>query len=316
MNATNSLGVSNLFPRIKLFLALSRTPHGLLDMATPALCALLWLGAFPPVKVIVIGIITAFAGYTSVYALNDIVDYRRDKDKINKGLLDETDTSLDAVLVRHPMAQGLLKYWEGFIWMVSWAVLAVVGAYILNPVCVLVFIIGFSVEIIYCALFSFSWSRILVSCMVKTSGAIAAVFAVDPNPSLYFLVVLFLMLSFWEVGGQNIPNDYIDANEDNALKGNSLPLKLGAKNASVAIFYSMLAVIILSLIIHRFTPNRDDIFVMAAFVLAGLYLLLIPANRLLKTKKRADAIALFNKASWYPFMLFVIVTIQLTSDLR
>ena len=117
MNAARTLRISNLFPRMRLFLALSRTPHGLLDMAIPALCALLWLGAFPPVKVIVIGIITAFAGYTSVYALNDVVDYRRDKDKIDKGLLDETDTSLDAILVRHPMAQGLLKYWEGFLWV-------------------------------------------------------------------------------------------------------------------------------------------------------------------------------------------------------
>jgi 4-hydroxybenzoate polyprenyltransferase len=315
MNDARTLRIANLFPRIRLFLALSRTPHGLLDMATPALCALLWLGEFPPAKIIVLGIITAFAGYTSVYALNDVVDYRRDKDKINKGLLDKTDTSMDAVLVRHPMAQGLLKYWEGFIWMVSWSVLAVVGAYILNPVCVLIFVIGFSVEIVYCALFSFSWSRTVVSCMVKTSGAIAAVFAVDPNPSPYFLVVLFLMLSFWEVGGQNIPNDYIDANEDKALKGTSIPLSLGTKNATTAILCSILAVTLLSLVIHRFTPNRDGIFFMAAFLLAGLYLLLIPAIRLLKSKKRAHAIELFNKASWYPFVLFIIVTVRLISEL-
>ncbi|MHB9098256.1 MAG: hypothetical protein ACYC5X_10605 [Syntrophales bacterium] len=32
---------------LKLFCPLSRTPHGLLDMATTALAALLWLGAVP-----------------------------------------------------------------------------------------------------------------------------------------------------------------------------------------------------------------------------------------------------------------------------
>ena len=54
--------------RIKLFMALSRTPHGLLDMATPALAALFWLGAIPSLRVVMIGVITAFAGYTAVYA--------------------------------------------------------------------------------------------------------------------------------------------------------------------------------------------------------------------------------------------------------
>ena len=70
------------FSRLKLFWALSRTPHGLLDMATPALGALLWLGRFPSLELIVIGLITTFAGYTAVYALNDVIDYRVDKEKI------------------------------------------------------------------------------------------------------------------------------------------------------------------------------------------------------------------------------------------
>ena len=67
--------------RLKLFWALSRTPHGLIDMTTPAFAALLWLGAFPPFSVTVLGLITAFAGYTAVYALNDVIDYRADREK-------------------------------------------------------------------------------------------------------------------------------------------------------------------------------------------------------------------------------------------
>jgi 4-hydroxybenzoate polyprenyltransferase len=62
--------------RLKLFLALSRTPHGLLDMCTPAFGALLWLGHFPSPFIVIIGLATTFAGYTAVYALNDIVDYK------------------------------------------------------------------------------------------------------------------------------------------------------------------------------------------------------------------------------------------------
>ena len=68
--------------RVKLFLALSRTPHGLLDLATPALAALLWYGGLPPFGVIALGLLTVFAGYTAVYALNDVVDYRVDAEKL------------------------------------------------------------------------------------------------------------------------------------------------------------------------------------------------------------------------------------------
>ena len=71
--------------RIKLFLALSRTPHALIDMAAPALAALLVLGHFPSAAVTIIGVITVFAGYTAVYALNDIVDLRTDRQKVQIG---------------------------------------------------------------------------------------------------------------------------------------------------------------------------------------------------------------------------------------
>jgi len=82
--------------RLELFLALSRTPHGLLDMTTPCLAALLWLGAFPPFKVILVGLLTVFAGYSAVYALNDLIDYRSDKKKMEEGLFQDSDSYLDA----------------------------------------------------------------------------------------------------------------------------------------------------------------------------------------------------------------------------
>ena len=72
------LSRSSVIHRLKLFLALSRTPHGLLDLATPGLAALLCLGGFPTPGVTLLGLLTVFAGYTAVYALNDLVDYRTD----------------------------------------------------------------------------------------------------------------------------------------------------------------------------------------------------------------------------------------------
>ena len=107
--------------RLKLFFALSRTPHGLLDMCTPAFGALLWLGHFPPVQTIVIGIITTFAGYTAVYALNDVIDYKADREKAAMGGFSDTGGDLDGIIVRHPMAQGLLGFKAGLFWALSWA---------------------------------------------------------------------------------------------------------------------------------------------------------------------------------------------------
>jgi 4-hydroxybenzoate polyprenyltransferase len=203
---------------LKLFFALSRTPHGLLDMATPAVAALLWHGSFPGLRIILVGLITVFAGYTAVYALNDLVDHRVDRKKLKRGGFRNTESYLDAVLIRHPLAQGLLTFKQAVLWTACWALLTLLGAYLLNPVCAIIFLAACLLETIYCLMWRTSHLRTLIMGAVKTSGAMAAVFAVDPRPSLPFLVLLFLWLFFWEIGGQNIPADWTDIEEDRSLK--------------------------------------------------------------------------------------------------
>ncbi len=124
----------SFFYRLKFFLALSRTPHGLIDMATPVFAALIWIGHIPSFTVVFLGLLTTFAGYTAVYALNDIVDYRQDRLAARQsGTCPAANGDLDAILVRHPMACGFLSFREGLAWTVFWAALAVIGAYLLNP---------------------------------------------------------------------------------------------------------------------------------------------------------------------------------------
>ncbi len=302
----NYIGLS----RLKLFFALSRTPHGLLDMAIPALCALLWLGTFPPFKVIALGLITAFAGYTAVYALNDVIDYRIDKEKIRQGGFGDSDDYLDAVMVRHPVAQGFLSLREGLLWVTIWALLALIGAYILNPICVLIFLAGCFLESVYCLMLKVSHFRTIVSGAVKTSGGIAAVFAVDPGPSPSFLIILFLWLFLWEIGGQNVPADWTDVEEDGRIQAKTIPVRFGPEKTNIIILGTLILAVAINVILFRLAPAGFGLPYVVAALFVGLYLLLAPAYRLYKTKERLHALALFNGSSYYPLALLAIVTVK------
>lgn len=297
--------------RLKLFFALSRTPHGLIDMATPGMSALLWLGGFPSLSVIVIGLITAFAGYTAVYALNDIIDYRNDKERVKNGELPSTESYLDDTLVRHPMAYDLLSYREGVVWASVWSIVAVSGAYLLNPVCVLIFITGCMLEAIYCFLFRVSPMRTFVSGAVKTSGGIAAVFAVDPSPDPLYLILLFLMLFCWEIGGQNIPHDWEAIEQDKRLDARTIPVQYGASAATRIILIAVILTVITNMTLIVYFHERNDMALMIGALVLGCYLLLVPALKLKKTQNRSEAMVLFNRASYYPLTLLLLIALTI-----
>ncbi len=278
-------------------------------MCTAALGALLWLGEFPAVWIVLVGLITVFAGYTAVYALNDVVGYRSDKRKLQEtatpGPQDCRD--LDAVFVRHPMAQGLLSFKEGLVWSLAWAALALVGAYLLNPVCLMIFVAGCILETIYCLLWKVSPYRTIVSGLVKTAGAVAAVFAVDSNPSAAFLAALVFTLFFWEIGGQNVPNDWIDLEEDRRFKAQTVPLRVGTPWAKRIIVATVVLTMCCSLWLAQFSQAPHKPALMLGFLMAGAGLLLIPAVKLYRSTLVTDAMTLFNKASYYPLALLVLV---------
>jgi 4-hydroxybenzoate polyprenyltransferase len=297
--------------RLKLFLALSRTPHVLLDIATPAFAALLWLGHFPPLKVTLIGIVTAFAGYTAVYALNDLIDSRVDREKIQQADPGEPGDYLDAPSIRHPIAQGALSSKKGLLWVLAWAALAGIGASLLNPVCVLIFAMACAMEILYCLLLKVTHLRSIVSGVVKSSGGIAAVFAVEPHPSLSFLTLLFLWLFLWEIGGQNVPNDWTEIKVDRLIGAKTLPVRLGPEGTSTLIIGSLLVTLITGVLLFWLASGHLELPFVFASLVVGVYLLIFPAYRLRKTKAPRHALVLFNRASFYPLALLVLITIKI-----
>lgn len=296
--------------RIKLFMALSRTPHALLDMATPAVGALLWLGGAPPLPIALLGFITAFAGYTAVYALNDVVDYRVDRQKVQQCGLPVTGHDLDAICARHPLAQGLLSLQEALAWTGGWAAVALLGAYTLNPACAWIFLAGCTAEAMYCLMLRVSYLRTLVSGAVKTAGGLAAVFAVTPDPSPAFLLLLFLWLFFWEIGGQNVPNDWADLKEDGDLDAVTVPVRFGPRRSAEIILACLGLAVVLSLLLFWATPGTIHALYFPGTLAAGFALLIAPALRLSRSLDRADAAALFNRASYYPLSMLGVILVS------
>lgn len=296
--------------RMKLLLALSRAAHALLDLATPGLGAILCLGgSLPPLSTSLLGLLTAGAAYLSVYALNDLVDCGADREKMRAARPGVAGDYLDAVGVRHPVAAGLLSFRAGSLWAGGWGLVALAGAWRLNPVCAVIFLLGCALEAVYCRMLTVTWLRVLVSGIVKTLGGIAAAYAVDPRPAPGFLALFFFWVLCWEIGGQNIPADWVDLDGDLAFGARTIPVRFGAAGAArLAIVALALAAAGGVLLLRRIGGSPPvSLAVPATGALAGLWFLLVPGLRLFRLRSSAHAAALFNRASSYPLGMLVIV---------
>ena len=86
-----------------------------------------------------------------------------------------------------------------------------------------------------------------------TLGALAAVFAVNPAPPPAFVLMVFVWIAFWEVGGQNIPNDLVDIEEDGRLGAKTVPVVYGVDIAVMVMLTTLIASFLLGLgLVHVF----------------------------------------------------------------
>lgn len=293
---------------LSLYWALSRTPHAVLDLAGPFCAALLGQGGLPPLWIILVGGITVFAGYTAVYALNDIVDYRNDRKLFESLGRDVRGGYLDAAGIRHPLAQGYLTLPRAVLWFAGFAVTALIGSWLLNPVCAGLLVFGCLLETVYCLLLSVSHFRAILNGVVKSLGPLAAAFAVNPAPSPWFLAGLMAWVFAWEIGGQNIPADWHDAARDRRTGARTVPVVLGPARAGRLALGCLSASLVLSVPLLALSPLAVTPAFWALALLGGGLLVLPPAVRLARGLADADASELFNRASFYPaLMLGVLV---------
>lgn len=291
------------------FFALSRTTHGVLDLAMPGFVAVLWLGGFPDLLTIVISIMTAFAAYTAIYTLNDLVGVSGDREKFASGEIKE-GYSVEASAMRYPLAQNVLTYQKGLFWFGMWFVVALIGAWILNPVIVLILVAAAILEVIYCLLFKVTYWRTLISGLVKASGPISAVFVVDPDPGLGKLLLIFAWVLFWEIGGQNIPADWNDTEEDRRVGAKTIPIRFGFKRAGLVVLLTLSLTVVISLFLPVVSPLPLGPLYLLGSVLAGYILLLKPGYQIYRSHMEGRLAAkLFDRASYYPITMLAVISL-------
>ena len=69
-------------------------------------------------QTILLSLVTAFAAYTAIYTLNDLVGVTGDKEKFIGGI--NPGYSVEASEMRYPLAQNLLSYRSGWLWFAVW----------------------------------------------------------------------------------------------------------------------------------------------------------------------------------------------------
>lgn len=292
--------------RLKVYFGFSRMSHSVLDIGHPAVGALLVLGGFPSLQVMTIGFIAAFAGFTAVFALNDLMDYEVDTERIERHQRSFSNFDIDVLGVRHPIAQKMLTFPRGLAWVLFWGLLSLSSAYVLNPVCCLILLAAVAIEIVYCALLRVThWKGLLSGIMVGV-GALAGAFAVTREPSWTFLALLFLWASCWEFGARNIPNDWTDLEEDVHLGIRTIPVRYGRAVSSRVSFLAVCFTVLVSLFLPLFLSWSQAVFFEIGALVVGAFFLLVPAWKWVKDQSTDSAMSLFNKACAYPLaMLFL-----------
>lgn len=292
---------------MRRFLALSRSLHGVLDIAMPGFVALLWLGHFPSWRVLALSLATALAGYTAIYALNDLIGVRDDKEKVAGGIT--PGYAVEASAMRYPLAQNLISMKGALAWFGCWFALAVLGTWLLNPRILVIVFAAAALEVAYVKLLKVTWWRTVISGLVKSAGPAAAVFAVIPAPSWSGLLGLLGWLMLWEIGGQNIPADWNDIEEDRRIGARTIPLVFGLRTAGVLVVVCLVLVVLASALLPQMSPLGGGWLFPLAILAAGAGLLLPPAFRLARTLDGRQAARLFDRASLYPLVLLAIVTV-------
>jgi 4-hydroxybenzoate polyprenyltransferase len=295
--------------RVRGFFGLSRMTHSVLDIAHPAVGAILVLGSLPAPRTALIGLLAAFSGFTAVFGLNDVMDCGVDCEKMSKYNKGKECFDIDSLGFRHPLAVGKLPFAAALSWVIFWGVSALVLAFLLNPWCAVLMGAAVGLEIGYCRLLRITHWKAFLSGLMVSVGGLAGVWAVSSAPPPWF-VLLFMGWAFaWEVGCRNIPNDWSDLDEDTHLSIRTIPVRFG-KVVSSRISFALLCLTVMCSLLFPLTAAMRHPFIYLAGALAiGVVLLVVPALRWVRGQTNEEALHFFNRACFYPLAVFGAVAV-------
>ena len=98
------------------------------------------------------------------------------------------------------------------------------------------------------------------------------------------------------------------------MNAKTIPVHWGLPWANAIIMITIVLALTMNAVIFYFSQVRFEFVYIAISLMVGFYLLLLPALRLNKTRQKNQAMALFNKASYYPLALLVVVVLKLLVD--
>lgn len=277
---------------------LSRARQALLSVAQPALGAVLAAGGLPDRRTMVLGLIAATTGFLAVFSLNDVFDRRVDARALAAGKAEFEGHDLDTAFMRHPLARGGLSLRQAALWVALLGACSAIASALLNPVCLLLLAIAVALEGVYCALRSVTWAKTFISGVMVAVGGLAGWVAVRPPDAGAMAFLVFLVV--WEIAGRNLPNDLADVGADSRTSLTTVATVFGGGVSARAVAAgSTLAVLALGLLPM---PKAASV----AAVAVGVWIMAVPATRLVANPVSAEAGRYFNRASLLPALVLPI----------
>jgi 4-hydroxybenzoate polyprenyltransferase len=95
--------------------------------------------------------------------------------------------------------------------------------------------------------------------------------------------------------------------EDMRMGAETIPVKFGPQGSARVVLSSLTIAVVMSIALFWLTPARLSALYFVAAIPAGIFLLLLPAWRLYAERSAGLASALFNRASYYPVTMFIVI---------
>ena len=292
----------------RALLGMSRAIVAVFVVAHAGLAAIFATGNIPSIQIIILGIFACFFGTGALIGLNDLLDIDLDRRRLEQEDEGDGDLDLGSLFIHHPVARGVISVSTGVIWVVLLSIISVGFIFLLKPSLWPIFVLIALSSAFYSILGLYTYWKFLAVAFAVTLGALSGWLVVaEPNSSTFVLFGVWTFL--WEIGGRNVPNDFNDVDEDEALGVKTIPVILGKELAGKIVFYALLASFFVSVPLMVLSEMPWP-FIVAALS-TGVYLLLIPGYALMRDPRPEVSRRLYNKSAIYPLVLLVFLMADL-----